>query len=58
MGVATISLSILTAAAVYDVHRTLQFVGTYGLLATFGTAPVRYSSKEVGAPLQAQSLSF
>lgn len=42
--VITISLAFLSVAAAYDVHKTLQFVGTFGLIVTFGTAPYRFAT--------------
>lgn len=47
LGPLAISLTALGSAAVYDVHRTLQFIGVFAFLTTLGTAPVRYSSKQV-----------
>ena len=44
---ATISLGITSAAAIYDVHRTLEFIGVYAIIATLGTVPIRYDSLEV-----------
>ena len=47
LGTIAISLGITAVAAVYDVHRTLQFIGTFAVLATIGTVPVRYDNYQV-----------
>ena len=47
IGTAAITGTVLAATAIYDVHRTLQFVGSLGVLLTIGTIPIRYNSLEV-----------
>jgi len=55
LGTIAISLGVTAVAAVIDVHRTLQFIGTYSVLATLGTVPVRYDSLEVRDPCTSAS---
>lgn len=43
----TISLAVTSAAAIYDIHSTLEFVGVYAIIATAGLIPVNYDSLEV-----------
>lgn len=42
-----LGVGVLATALFVDRHRTLQFLGAFGLVATFGTAPFRYNSTEV-----------
>ena len=64
LGTIAISLGITAVAAAYDIHRTLQFIGAFAVLATIGTVPVRYDNYQVlllfpGFPLPSSSpLSF
>lgn len=54
IGSLAISLGITSAAAVYDIHKTLQFLGVLAILGNVGTAPLRYSSVEASSHLQFQ----
>ena len=46
--ISAIFLVLALSAALIDEHKTLQYIGAFGLTITIGSIPVRYNSLQVG----------